>query len=720
MNSISPQSLGLASSQVTLVRSSDIPSELGARRKDPLKRLLSLALRRRWILIGGVVAGAVLGDLATLLAARQYTSTAQLEISRDTTQVVNVGALSRDVPTGDQEFYQTQYGLLRTEALAERVARDIGVINDPSFFRMFGKRRVFEQTSGPAGHARRSEVAGQVLLHHVLIAPLHGSSLVDVQATTPSAALSATVAQTWAEDFIASNLERRASTSDYARRFLETRIDQLRDKLERSERQAVDYAAANGIIDLPLAGNTSKSPGSDSTQSRSLVTDDLIASNSAREGAAAERIQAASRLAAASEQPDASSDALNYRAIGQLRKARADAAAEYAGLVAQHSADDPAAKAVQAQVDALDAAIQSERNRVREALQQTYQAVTAREQVLTRRVNGLKGAFVDQRQRAIQYNLFQRDAETNRELYDALLQRFKEIGVAGAAENNNAVVVDAARLPREPSSPRLLLNLILFTLAGAIAAAAAVAILEQVRGGVAEPDDFEAAFGLPLLGVAPNLKAQAPLDALNNPRSGFAESFLVTVANLELATPGGASRSLAVTSARSREGVSTTVIALAQSLARAGRTVVLVDANLRSPSIHSAFGLANTAGLADLLAGKADVETVLRTTRLEALSVITAGAPPANPADLLIGPALTPLVKGLQDRFDHVILDCPPVMDLADAPLIASAVDGVICVVRATSTPAAKVRAALDRLRHARVLGGVLNRHEVSRAGLGS
>ncbi len=701
------------------MKSSDIPSELGARRKDPLKRLLRLILRRRWILIGGVVAGAVLGDLATLLAARQYTSTAQLEISRDTTQVVNVGALSRDVPTGDQEFYQTQYGLLRTEALAERVARDVGAVDDPAFFRMFGKSRAFEQTSGPAGHAQRNEIAGQILLHRVLLAPLHGSSLVDVQATTPSATLSTKVAQTWAEDFIASNLERRVSASSYARRFLESRIDQLRDKLERSERQAVDYAAANGIIDLPGA-NASRPSNNDPTQGRSLVTDDLVASNAAREAATAERIQADSRLAAASEQPDASSDALNYRAIGQLRKARADAAAEYAGLVAEHAPDDPAAKAARAQVDALDAAIQNERNRVRTSLQQTYQAASTREQALTRQVGALKGSLADQRQRSIQYRIYQRDAETNRELYYALLQRYKEIGVAGAAENNNVAVVDAARLPREPSSPRLLLNLILFTLAGAIAAAAAVAILQQVRGGVAEPDDFEEAFGLPLLGVAPNLKVQAPLDALNNPRSGFAETFLVTAANLELAAPGGASRSLAVTSARSREGVSTTAIALAQTLARAGRTVVLVDANLRSPSIHSAFGLANTAGLGDLLAGKAGIEAVLRTTRFEALSVITAGAQPANPADLLIGPALTPLVKGLQDRFDHVILDCPPVMDLADAPLIASTADGVICVVRATSTPAAKVRAALDRLRHARVLGGVLNRHEASRAGLGS
>ena len=706
--------LGLASSQVTLVRSSDVPSALGAGRPALVKRLPRLAARWRWVLIGGVAAGALLGGVSTLLAARQYTSVAQLEISRDTAQVVNVGALSRDVPTGDQEFYQTQYGLLRTQALAERVARDIGAVDDPAFFRMFGKSRVFNEASGPKGYAMRNEIAGQVLLHRVLMAPLHGSSLVDVQATTPSAALSTKVAQTWAEDFIASNLERRVSASGYARRFLESRIDQLREKLERSERQAVDYAAANGIIDLPSGGG-SRPSGADPAQGRSLVTDDLVASNSAREAATTERIQAGSRLAAASDQPDASSDALNYRAIGQLRKARADAAAEYAGLAEQHAADDPATRAVKAQVDALDAAIQSERNRVRTSLQQAYQAAGAREQTLSRQVGALKGSLADQRQRSIQYRIYQRDADTNRELYYALLQRYKEIGVAGAAENNNVVVVDAAKPPREPSSPRLLVNLFLFTLAGAIIAAAVAAVLEQVRSGVAEPDEFEETLGLPLLGVVPNLKAQAPLAALRNPRSGFAEALLVVEANLELATPGGASRSLAVTSARPREGTSTTAIALAQTLARAGRKVVLVDANLRSPSLHSAFGLANTAGVGDLLTGKGDLETALRATGTDGLSAITAGAPTANPADLLIGPGLARLVEALQGRFDQVIVDCPAVMDLADAPLVASAVDGVLFVVGAKATPAARIRAALGRLRHAPLLGGVLTLHEARR-----
>jgi uncharacterized protein involved in exopolysaccharide biosynthesis len=479
MNSISPQLLGLTG-PVTLLKgpAGGEPPERGA----GLKRLLRLAVRWRWVLGAGVVAGALLGVLVTLVSPRQYASTVRLQISRETAQVVNLGSVSRDVSIGDQEFYQTQYGLLRAQALAERVARDLGVVDDPAFFRMYRKSDEFEAAPGPAGRAKRTEAAGHILLDHLEVAPIHGSSLVDVQARAPSPELSQKIAQLWGQDFIASNLERRLAPSAYAQQFLEGRLEQLRGRLEASERRAADYAAAHQIIDLPTAANAPKSAVIDAGQARSLVTDDLVALNSAREAATAESIQARARLAALRGQPDATNEALTNRAIGLMRQARADAASDYAKLMAQSPPDDPGAKAARAKVDALDAAIRNEENRIRAALEQASQAATGREQALTRQVDSLKVSLADLRQRSIQYNLYQRDAQTNRELYDALLQRYKEVGVAGEALSNNVAVVDAARVPDDPSSPRLSVNLLLFTLAGAILAAIVVAILDQLGG----------------------------------------------------------------------------------------------------------------------------------------------------------------------------------------------------------------------------------------------
>jgi uncharacterized protein involved in exopolysaccharide biosynthesis len=483
MNSISPQMLGL-SGPVTLLKA---PGGEGPKRGEALKRLVRLAVRWRWVLIGCIAAGALAGLVATLMMTRQYASTVRLQISRETAQVVNVGSVSRDVSVGDQEFYQTQYGLLRAQALAERVALDIGVVDDPAFFRMFHKADDFAANPGPAGRARRNEIAGRVLLDRVEVAPIHGSSLVDIQVQTPSPALSQSIARTWGQDFIAANLERRQAPSLYARQFLEARLEQLRGRLEASERRAADYASANGIIALPTTGGTTKSSTIDVGQTRSLITDDLATLNAARDAATADSIAAQTRLAAIGAQPDASTDALANRAIGLLREDRAEAAADYARLMAQSPPDAAALMAARAKVETLDAAIAAEEARIRTSVQQAYQAASGRQKALAQQVNALKGSLAELRQRSIQYNLYQRDADTNRELYDALLQRYKEVGVAAEALNNNVAVVDAARLPDRPSSPRLSLNLILFTLAGAIIGALLAAALDQFDETAASP-----------------------------------------------------------------------------------------------------------------------------------------------------------------------------------------------------------------------------------------
>jgi capsular exopolysaccharide synthesis family protein len=720
MDSISPRMLG----QVQLLTGAVDGGPTAAQRTPPLRRLIRAITRWRWVLLGGVGAGALAGLLVTSVMTRQYSSTARLEISRDTARVTNIDSVERDVSIGDQEFYQTQYGLLQTKELAERVARDLGAVDNRDFFKLFGRNDLFEgnaaDVNSPARRTKRLELAGRILLDHVGIAPVRGSRLVDITAETPDPFWSQRIAQAWSKDFIDGNLERRFAASDYARQFLETRLEQLRQKLEQSERQAVGYAANQGIINLPAASGGKDGAGSAVGGDRSLLTDDITTLNGALATATAERIEAQARLAAA-RQPGASSEALGSQAIGDLRQKRAEAAGEYAKLLSQFEPKYPPAKALESQVQVLDAAIAAEEGRVRASLQQAYASAIGRERALQARVDALKGNLTDLRQRSIQYNIYQRDADTNRELYSALLQRYKEIGVAGGIENNNIAVVDAAKLPDRPSRPNLMINLLLSILAGGIAGVALAAALEQIDEGIGDPGEAQEKLGLPLLGTLPKVKSGGPLDALEDPRSALVEAYLAVQANLELSTARGTPRSLAVTSTRPREGKSTTATALAQSLARAHRKVVLVDADLRSPSVHSAFGVANEAGVSNFLAGSDNLDASIHATSHEGLSVMPAGPPPPNAADLLTGERLRMLVERLQERFDHVIVDSPPVIGLADAPLVASAVEAVIFVVEARSTQAGVVRNALHRLAtaHANVLGAVLTKFEAKRAHLG-
>jgi len=719
MDTIAPHVLALAPESSSLFDAA--PSAAGPRpRIPPMRRLLRAALRWRWVLIGGAVLGALAGLALTFAMTRQYSATVRLEIARETPRVTNIESVERDAGFANQEFYQTQYGLLQTKVLAERVARDLKLVDDPGFFRMFGRKDLASAGSGPsdpAERAHRNEVAGEILLDHVGVSPVRGSSLVDVTAVTPDPALSQRIAQTWARDFIAGNLERRFDASSYARRFLENRLAQLRDRLERSERQSVAYAESQGIIDLPAGGDAQDDTGGAGT--RSLLTDDLATLNRALETATAERIQAQSLLLQA-RRPDASNAALDNQAIGAMREKRAEAAADYAKLMSQFEPGYPQAQAVASQVRALDAAIAREEGRVRTSLRQSYDSAVQREQHLRARVDALKAGFTDLQRRSIQYNIYRRDADTNRELYKALLQRYKEIGVAGGVEDNNVQIADPAKLPDRPSSPRLLVNLILATLAGSLLAIALAAVLEQIDEGIGDPGEVEEKLGLTLIGTIPRIAGDDPLDALGKPHSSLVEAYLAVQANLQLATAHGMPQSFAVISTRPREGKSTTAIALAQSLARAHRRVALVDADMRSPSIHTAFGIANDAGVSNFLAGSDSLDA-LHETAHEGLSVLPAGPQPPNAAELLTGNRLKLLVERLLDRFDHVILDSPPMIGLADAPLVASAVEGVIYAVEARSIQAGAVRVALDRLRtaHANVIGAVLTKFDARRSALG-
>jgi len=219
MDTISPHVLGFAPGQIPLVA-----GPAGAERVPPIRRVIRAASRWRWVLLGGVALGAVAGILITALMTRQYASTARLEITRETARVVDIDSVQRDTSIGDQEFYQTQYGLLQTRALSERVVRELGLEDNPAVLKLLGHPELLKGGQSdlldPAKRAHRIEVMGKAMLEHVGIAPVRGSRLVDVTAITPDPHLSQTIADTWSRLFIETNLERRYEASDYARKFL--------------------------------------------------------------------------------------------------------------------------------------------------------------------------------------------------------------------------------------------------------------------------------------------------------------------------------------------------------------------------------------------------------------------------------------------------------------------------------------------------------------------
>ncbi|VXD00908.1 GumC family protein [Sphingomonas sp. 8AM] len=687
-----------------------------------LRQLLRIALRWRYLLLGTVAVCLIAGLVVTLLMTPKYTATAQVEISRESSKITDFQGVERETSIADQEFYQTQYGLLRSRSLAERVAVELRLVDDPAFFTMYGVNQdkpAFEMTNGryPAsGRVDRQRIAGEVLLKNLRVDPTRLSRLVEIMFTSPDAVLSAKVANRWAQSFIETNLERKVQATSYGREALQRQLAQLKDRLDQSQRQLVAYAAQERIINLP----TASADGGRTTSERSIIADELASLNTALSQATADRIQAQAR-SDQSGRSGATTEALRNVAINNLRQRRAELSAEYQRMMVQFEPAYPAAKAIKTQLDQIDQSIAREERRVSSSLEADYREAVARENALQRRVEQLKSDYLDQRRRSIQYNIYQGEVDTNRVLYDGLLQRFKEIGVAGGVGVNNISIVDPADVPQRPSSPRLMINLVASLLMGLVIGGLLTFALEQVDEAIADPAEVERRLGLPLLGSVPKLADGEPKDALRDRKSDMVDAYLAIQTNLQFTTEHGVPRSLAVTSTRPAEGKSTTALALATMLARAQRRVILIDGDMRSPSIHHLGGVDHQYGLSNFLTGSDNIDEMTFEMVDLGFTAMSAGPIPPNAAELLTGNRLEILLERLLERYDHVVIDSPPVMGLADAPLIASRVEGVIYAVESHGIRSSLVQTALARLSNAnaRILGGVLTKFVASKAHYG-
>ena len=619
-------------------------------------------VKHRWIILAAVVGAFALGAIVTLLTLPTYTAQTMLQIDREPEKVVNVNEVTPADNLGE-EFFQTQYGLLRSRALAARVADTTGLAQSDAFIEAMTARprplavRVAGRLglsharpaaspatarpprgAGPMQDAaeRRTEVIDLLRANEGVI-PERGSRLVAISFTSPIPQLSARVANAFAENFIASAIDRRFESSSYARGFLEQRLAQVKAKLESSERDLVAYAVQQQIIQL--AGNGQPN---DPEAGQSLAGADLEAYNNALAVARTDRIRAEQTWRQAEGASGMGlADILRSPTIQELSAEHAKLAADYQDKLSVFKPDYPDMLQLKARIDETNRQLKLEASKIRESLRAQYVAALDNESALAARVNGSKSAVLNLRGRSIQYNILQREADTNRTLYDGLLQRYKEVGVAGGVSSNNISIVDRAEVPTAPSHPRPLMNLLLAGFGGIFLGVASAFVLEALDQAIRMPSDVEDRLALPMLGTIPTLtKGVEPKEALADSRSSLSEAYQSLRSSLQFSTAGGFPKSLLVTSPGPGSGKSTTSYAVAQFVARLGFRVLLVDADLRDPTQHTLLGIPNRIGLTNLLTGAVIWKEAIQHTTVRNLFVVTSGPPPPNPAELLGGARL--------------------------------------------------------------------------------
>lgn len=683
-----------------------------------LVKYLGLALKYKRLI--AVTCGiALLGGLfVTFLTTKLYTATTVVKIDRAAPKVLNNQTAGME-GLGDPTFYQTQFELIRSRSLAERVSTNLNlgqtdfVGGPPSLWSRLVGRGETRRTAA-AVQARQSEAVGQILAG-LTVRPVPMSSMVRISYTSPFPKWAQRISVAVAEQYERSTLDRRFTASQHARNFLDERLQQLKIKLQDSEKQLIEYAQQHGIVNVD-----EKQPG---------AAANLTAIQDALAAAVTERLKR--------EQLWQLAQSGNAMALPQVAGDRLiQAARERLGILQANYQDKlnvlkpafPEMVALRSQIQAGEKQILAQIELIKETTKREFEAARAHEIALTEKLEESKAELLDLRGRSVEYTILLREVDTARSLYEGILQQYRELGVMGEVDTSNIAIIDRAQMPGSPVSPSLPINLGVSLLLGLIVAAGAIAVREIFDDTFKTPEDVEEGLGISVLGVAPKQEVLqddsevAPVQIVATDfTSPLAEAFRSLRTALQFSTEDGAPKALLVTSSRPGEGKSTTSASLAVNFAQLGMRVLLIDADLRNPSLHRVLSLDNSAGLSNYLAGAADAAEIVKDSGLPGVTIMSAGPLPPNPAELLSGPRFSSLLASAEETFDVIIVDGPPVMGLADSPIISSVTAGTLLVIEAGQTRRAVVRDALKRLEfaRARVVGALLNKFDANHAGYG-
>lgn len=657
-----------------------------------------ILLNRKWMILAIVLLGTLAALGLTLRQTPLYQSAASIEILKQETRILESTSVE-PVTVADAEHMATQYALLKSRSLIERVVLTLE-LDAPSKF-----------SESNLAASDRTRFATNRIVQNLKITPEGYSRVINIKFVSPDRHESANVANTLVDIFIESALERKYNTTAYARDFLTQRLSETKATLEKSELELVEYAQREGILDLNvgLQGATT-----------SLDANTLIALNEALAIAQNERIAAENKYLQIRENIP-TTEILESEDLARLRATRSELNNEYQEKLGTFKPDYPDMKKLSSRIGAVDREIEIQKQAVVSAVKSSFESAKAKEVSLRNQVLKLKGNVQSQRNNRVNYTILQREVDTARSQYDALLQRLKEVSIASGVGSSQISVVDRAAVPIYPFEPNLIRNLIqAFCLSLGLGVALAFG-LNYIDDTIRTPDDVKEKLRLPSLGVIPKVgsrkKGNVVLDQFNDPKSMVFEAYVSARTALDFSTENGAPKTLLVTSTRPSEGKTSSVAALAVSFANVGRRVLVIDADLRKPSFV-ANGQASL-GLSGLLIGEGELKGNVIKSDISNLYLLPSGVLPPNPAELFSGTRLSNLLTEAKRYFDIVIVDSPPVMGFADAPLLGSVCDGVVVVIQSGKIRRQAAERTVGRLKESRanVLGVILSHFDVKSAG---
>ena len=697
--------------------------------------LVRALYRRRWTAL------TVFGLVFVAVAVNTFTTTpvfqarAQLLIEPENPNIVSFQEVVKQ-ESATNEYYQTQFSILKSRALARRTLTALNAWTDPFFGGGPQTERSFSVVGAISGAIGRvlglfstSDHDGAAVpgpgesplqsrmvdgfLGNLSVSPIRNSRLVNVEYLSTRPDVAATVVNTLAKQYIEQNLEYKFLSTKEASDWLGKQLADQRKKLEESEQALQRYREQGDAVALEDRQN--------------IVVQRLADLNSAVTRARTMRIekealyQQLSTLQGDRRSLDTFPAILSNTFIQQLKSQLADLQRQQVQMAERLGEKHPDMIKVASEIQSTQVRLDAEINKVVQSVRNEFLAAQSQERSLASDLERQKGEALALNRTGIQYSVLSREAESNKQIYDALMQRAKETGISGELKTSNIRVVDYAEVPARPVKPNKATNLLFGLLGGLVAGIGLALVIEYLDTRIKNPDEIRHILGLPFLGLVPGLSvAQSRMNVPSAhsvaPRD-FVEAFRSIRTNL-MCLPGDAkSRALVVTSSQPGEGKTVVASNIAMSLAQTGQRVLLVDADMRKPRQHAIFKMNHDPGLSTLLSGQAKAADTVKKAPLNGLWVLPAGAHPTDPAELLGSQRFKDMLTSLADQFDWVILDSPPVLAVTDAAVIGRLTHGVVFVVGSEQVNRQTALRAIEQLATARatIVGAVLNRVNVDK-----
>ncbi len=690
--------------------------------------------KRRWLAATAFVVVMAGTAIHTYSQIPVYEAQVRLLVEPDRQSVVGYKGLVEDETAAFIDF-QTQYAIVNSRSFARKAMETLGIW-EPS-------QRPAQPSPAPTGIAGvmaniRSELEGLVgkkdkpapsapvaasttadspeaqnariaaFLSGVKVTPVPKSRLIEVSYTSTSPENAAAYANAVAKQYIEQNLEFKFLASKEASDWLAEKLTEQRRRVEAAEQAVQAYRERNQVVVSP-----------DERVNASIAR--LGEYTSAMTKARTERLEKEAmynqmRAVQGDRAALNSFQAVTSNPVVQELKAQLASAVRTHAQLAEKLLDrHPDLIKAQKNVEAIQARLDTEIANVVKSARTEFLAAKAAEDSLTEAYESQKRETLQTNRGGVEFAVLQRDAESNRQIYDSLMQRVRESNLVGEPKTNNIQILDAADVPRVPSGSSRARDLRYGALAGLTLAFALVWFFEYIDNRIKSPTDIQRYLGLPFLGLVPRLSDKKPRErdplVSEHVTFEFAESFRCIRTNVLFSSAQPGMRSVVVTSAEPGDGKTLVSTNLAVSLAMAGQRVLLIDCDLRSPRVHNVFDVPQEPGLSNLLVGNARAAEVVCRTAIPGMSVLPAGRIPPNPAELLGSRRFIDFVAGLVSHFDWVIVDSPPAMPVTDPAVLGHSATATILVVSAEKTSRHAAREAVDRLESAGalVVGAVLN-----------